>query len=172
MDAALAYEAGKTGAEMVTALAKLATEAKNSKNPSLQEILGKLKIEAINIARGLDKSLDGLQIDLINNKIDPKQSLRAVDEEIGWWNFGKKIAFRGHVRRLTRAAGAIKDLYSDVEAAFLCANEGTSVAMGVSLAYELRGTLHKQLNDDTPIGEIIGTLRKAVNDAEEVLKSA
>jgi len=150
----------------------LALEARRSENPSLLEIMGKLRVEAQQLARGLDKNLDDLKADLINHQIETKMTLRQVEEKISWWRFVQKMTFRRRVKRITRLAGTIRDLYADVEAAFLCADKAESVAAGVRSAYELRGYLNQRINDDTPIGEMIDALHNALGDAIKILEQA
>ena len=100
MDALSAYDAAKTGAELITALAKLATEAKKSKNPTLHQVFKQLEGEAGKLARRLQSDLDELEADLKNWRIDPGGSLLIADHEIAGWNLPKRMAFKKYVADL------------------------------------------------------------------------
>ena len=170
MEAVSCYEGMKTGAELLTALAKLALEAKKSKKEGLHEIFLKLRGEAVGLARTLDKDLDELEMDLKNSGIDLKLSLRRVDHKIALWNLPKLMALRRYSNKLSRMAAAVKSMYADVEAVFVCAEEQESLSAGINSAYEFRAMLSKKFSEDASISDIIAVMRQAIQSSLKILE--
>jgi hypothetical protein len=171
MDFGMSVEALKLTVPVVSALAELAQKAKDSKNPSVPEVMYKLKGEAVNIGRGLDRTLDQLSKDLDSLGIDTRFGIRKADEQISGWNLLKRVQLSRVTARLWRIASAVKDFYADIERLFACAEAQQALAGGVKRAYEVREQLSKVMTDDAPLKEVLHVMRQSVQDALKILEA-
>lgn len=172
MDIVTAVSAGKAGAELVTALAKLAEEARKSKNPNIQNVLEKLRWEALVMVRGLDRSLDdiindlkGLNVNLDGSFADAEKAISTLNL-VGRWRLGRMS------RRLWRTATALRELYADIEAVFLCAEANTALASGTQSAERVRKHLNQLMASDAPVGKTIESMREAIGQAIRTLEES
>ena len=66
---------------------------------------------------------------------------------------------------------AVKDLYADIEAIFVCAQQQEALAAGTDSAHEMRKKLSKLLSSDAPIGEVLDTMRGMVLSTLKTLEA-
>jgi hypothetical protein len=171
MDPSACYEGAKTGAELVTALAKLALEIKKSKNPNLQSLLTSLRGEAAKIARALEKSLDELEIDLKRKGVNLRRSLCRAGHQISKLDLIGRAAFKRHVRRITSLMTRVKGLYADIEVVFVCREQQQLLTPGIDSAYRLRVKLSEQVSKDASIETLLKTTRDALHSALRILNA-
>jgi len=162
MEIAITMGAAKEAVELVHALMKLLDDARSSRDANLQEVLLKLRGEAIRIARGLDARLADLVQECRDKGIDLNLSQTEIEQGISRWNLPRRLVLKSVAHRLTALSRTVANLYADVEAAFICAEKRDTLGAAVSETYKLREELYHNMRDDAPFERTIDALRKSV----------
>jgi hypothetical protein len=164
VDGLVAVESTRIGIALIGALGELVEAAKESKNPGLQEVLQKLRVEAVKLIRSMDYTLEEMLREFKYFGVDLQMPLEAAERNIYGWTLPKRMALRRLTRQLWKLSTAIKDFYADMESIFIGAQQQEALSRSVRTAYELRKDLNDKMMNNAPVAEVIKALRKPIYD--------
>jgi hypothetical protein len=170
MDVLFSFEAAKASVELISALAKLSQEAKESEKGSVHEVITNLKADAIRIAIGLGHNLEGLRRTFKQLDVNLSKTLQEAEEDISGWHQLKKAQFRAAGKRLELIASGLKDFYTDVERIYTCNKIQEKLIEGVKRAYEVRQEISKAMASGS-IGDLLNHMQEAAEQARKMLES-
>jgi hypothetical protein len=159
----------KESVSLIAAMAKLAEHAQHSEYGSVQDVLLRLKVDAVSMARGFQHEIDKLKNELSKQDIDMKASFREADGKISWLSLVKRSNLGNIERKLQLLSIAIKDLYSDTTSILSCSQNYEAVYAGVESAYDVRERVDTIRWRDTSIGDAIELLRSVNSELLKIL---
>ena len=172
MELISAFETGSSTISLITALAGLIKEANDtdvSEDPSLVEILSRLRIEAIRLSTDLENRLRILGDRIQEYGLNPTLSLNQQLENLSWYNFIHKSRLKTLREEFYSIHRQLTSFIDDAAAVLICSGRQHLAAEAFKNSLETKRNIDRLfLDPKTPLGTLVdgmlATARMATAD--------
>jgi hypothetical protein len=160
IELAAACEAGKAGLGLVAELITLAEELrKYSKgDPSLSELLARLRLRAGELAREAQDSIVQLKNDIGNSDIDESRTINDLLRETKWYQWVIRSRLRDARDRFLAIEDQLRGLIDDVSTLLMCSGRVYDTGGAFADARREKVALMSSISTEIPIKDLLAKL--------------
>lgn len=177
MDPSWILQTSGDALSLVSALATLIKETRQTKNENLSALLARLQIDAVRVSSEIETRLLLLNERLRELGLDPNKSLESQIEDLSWYNWIRRAQINHYSEEFNGAFRQLSSFIDDATALMLCegSHEGNSGLKTVMFAAANRKKkmLYEVIMDPgRTIGSMLQSLLSAARDVTEELRAA